>query len=498
MSVQSIHDEVGAVCGEDFGIGISYDAVRAGIARSIHELIAAGANENWPTTRDGVGISVYVDPARFNLVEAPGRQGFDLTVDFVVNLHVIGAPAKLLAEVDVSFSNSFVEVKARPEIGGKAGLVIKDRGVYSWKPRTPRPADFLANLVEAGFVVDAEPDEGEYLRFEFSAFTFQPDVFLRGLLDLAWIPPIREGLKTFRLMDPVKISYSDNYLLLHSEEVEFEDRPCPFGISSVRQISVSEVDANAAAGAGDRKEPAEQKFEVRFDRDLDPFADMAAARRNVGVLTENLGPSPVVYYYQKKNILDYSFSRVKPSVTYSDRNSFGPIYWYYGITAALKSLTLSFQQVAPSAAKIVLETPLRLLGQAGASIRIGCVDYRVLGVQCEGDIDPLRIAAAAGVTLSLNTATAEIFLTTTLEDARPTLRWTTGFGFPFDQIATKLINWIMRKEVRKFIGRPTDVLRVPLSDFLDLALNYDHNYARIQSHAKPDSLLLALDSAREG
>jgi len=32
----------------------------------------------------------------------------------------------------------------------------------------------------------------------------------------------------------------------------------------------------------------------------------------------------------------------------------------------------------------------------------------------------------------------------------------------------------------------------------NLALAYNHNYAQMESHAKPDTLLLALDVLREG
>ena len=94
--------------------------------------------------------------------------------------------------------------------------------------------------------------------------------------------------------------------------------------------------------------------------------------------------------------------------------------------------------------------------------------------------------------------TFELFLSTKLDAAKPTLRWSTGFGFPFDQIATKLVDWIMRKEVKKFLGRPTDGLRVSLSDFSDIAISLGLNYGYVETDARTDTFLVGLGLGEEG
>ncbi len=486
MAISDIHDQMEQACQDQFGFGVRYVFLLESFAYSISQMIALGVHQNWPTTRKEIFLSFDVDPANVALAENVATSNFDVDAKYDVILHLPNVPTDVITQYTVQFSGGTATVGIDPTIDNKLSLNLADRGIYNWKAQS-RPSDFLDKIKAAGFVDDdGNPDEQEFLRFEFALFTFQPDYFLSGLLDLIQFPVVREGLKTFRLGSPLNITFTPDYIAVHSENIEYEDRPCTFGISSASQISVLVSDEEIKKNTNTVFYSEEmENVAVTFDEKLD---EMRTFINEVNVNIGPFGEYPIVYYYRKNILYDYTFGKVKPSVTYSDRNRFGPFRWYYAITAALSHLAIAFQQISPTTAKLTLDVPLEMFGQAGASIRLGCVTYNVLNVACEGSVNPLTVEAEGGVNMN----THEVFLSTKLANANPRLRWSTGFGFPFDQIATKLINWILRKEFRKFIGRPTDILRVPLADISDVAISSDLQFGALGSDAKTDSLLIGL------
>ena len=377
MSLSSAHDQMESACGTHFGFGVAYEVLRATARRTISEMVAASANENWPTTRDGVAISIYLNPADFLLKENVNSQNFNLSIKYLVLLQLRDNVGDIISEVLVAYGDSLVGIAVDHEIGNKISLNVDDKGNYEWTVQN-RPGDFLQKLAAAGFVdANGDPDEQEYLRFEFGIFTFQPDFLLRAALDLTSFPPIREGLKTIKLANPIEIDMTKDYLAVHSENLLFDGPNCPFGISASRQINVLTEEGDIRSSnitIYDGSDP--DSAAVEFDKDLDPFIGMeGTARPNSSIVPNNA--YPVVYYYQERNIYEYTFGKVSPSVTYNDRNRFGPIHWYYGITAALKGVKIRFRQLSPTQAEIILDSPIRLFGQAGARIRIGCIDYNV-------------------------------------------------------------------------------------------------------------------------
>lgn len=73
-----------------------------------------------------------------------------------------------------------------------------------------------------------------------------------------------------------------------------------------------------------------------------------------------------------------------PAIFFSDSGDIGPVSWDYGVTVALRRLSL---QLLPAQVALRLDTNLVVDGQASARIKIGCVESHLGSVRMQAEID---------------------------------------------------------------------------------------------------------------
>ena len=96
-----------------------------------------------------------------------------------------------------------------------------------------------------------------------------------------------------------------------------------------------------------------------------------------------------VFLFTPLELLRFNFEEVRPAINKSESGYFGPIHWRYSVTAALKRMNLSLENIWPIEFKLSL--PNDVTGQAGAGIKIGCIRYEAFGAMFDGEIDPFDI-----------------------------------------------------------------------------------------------------------
>ncbi|MCF2221023.1 hypothetical protein H9Q08_17190 [Chryseobacterium sp. PS-8] len=96
-----------------------------------------------------------------------------------------------------------------------------------------------------------------------------------------------------------------------------------------------------------------------------------------------------VFLFTPIELLKINFNVVKPSITASDSDNYGPIYWRYSVNAAVKSVDLKLIQNWPI--EFRLSIPTEVTGQAGAGIKIGCIRYEATGAMFDGEVEPFDI-----------------------------------------------------------------------------------------------------------
>ena len=103
---------------------------------------------------------------------------------------------------------------------------------------------------------------------------------------------------------------------------------------------------------------------------------------------------------------------------------------------------------------------------------------------CEGTISPFKTKILGTI--------RNIFTDPTLAiegsldgTPNPKIRWTTGYGWPFDDIADWLIGDITKKELRKLSKRSIELFSKPLSEFGDVLDSSNLNVYRLESDADP-------------
>jgi hypothetical protein len=173
-----------------------------------------------------------------------------------------------------------------------------------------------------------------------------------------------------------------------------------------------------------------------------------------------------VFVYLPRLFMEHRFDGViKPSVTFSDRGSVGPIFWHYEASlppAAGGQLRITLEQVWPTEFKISL--PLAPFGSAGAGIQIGCVKFEVAGIHFDGRIDPFEVLFMIG----LDVSRLELYFESKLgrvEGHDFNFHHFPEMGFPLDQIADFLLGRVAEKVVNAQAGSTLNVTRFSLADF---------------------------------
>ncbi|MBB6329626.1 hypothetical protein HNP24_000576 [Chryseobacterium sediminis] len=171
-----------------------------------------------------------------------------------------------------------------------------------------------------------------------------------------------------------------------------------------------------------------------------------------------------IFLFTPINLLRVNFDVVKPSVTASDSGSFGPVYWHYSLTAAVKSLNLELSSSWPIEFKLSL--PTEVTGQAGAGIKIGCIRYEALGAMFDGQVDPFDISFK----IYLDWGSKQIVFISKIEEIKGhdfNFRTFPDLSFPISNIVDSILAKASENVITEQAGKILNVTRIPIAN-LDL------------------------------
>jgi len=171
-----------------------------------------------------------------------------------------------------------------------------------------------------------------------------------------------------------------------------------------------------------------------------------------------------IFLFTPINLLRVNFDVVKPSVTASDNGSFGPVYWHYSVTAAVKSINLDLTSSWPIEFKLSL--PTEVTGQAGAGIKIGCIRYEALGAMFDGQVDPFDISFK----IYLDWGSKQIVFISKIENIKGHdfhFRTFPDLSFPISNIIDSILAKASENVITEQAGKILNVTRIPIAN-LDL------------------------------
>jgi len=173
-----------------------------------------------------------------------------------------------------------------------------------------------------------------------------------------------------------------------------------------------------------------------------------------------------LFVYLPRVFMEHRLDGVaKPSVTFADEGSIGPIQWHYesAISPAHNaSLVISLVQIWPTEFKVSL--PLAVFGAAAAGVKIGCVYIEAASVGFDGVIDPFE----AYFKIGLDVSRSEIYFESKLGSVVAhdfQFRHSPPLGFPLDQIVDFIFARVAETIINHQAGTILNVTRFSLAEF---------------------------------
>jgi hypothetical protein len=181
-----------------------------------------------------------------------------------------------------------------------------------------------------------------------------------------------------------------------------------------------------------------------------------------------------VFLFTPIEMLKANFDIVKPSVTASDFDNFGPIYWRYSVTASVQSINLSLINNWPI--EFRLSIPTEVTGQAGAGVKIGCIRHEAAGAMFDGKIEPFDV----NFKIDLDPRTMQVIFVSKIENIKGKnfyFRTFPKLKFPI----TEIIDFILARAAEYVITEQADkilnVTRIPIAN-----LNILNKFAQISQN----------------
>jgi hypothetical protein len=168
-----------------------------------------------------------------------------------------------------------------------------------------------------------------------------------------------------------------------------------------------------------------------------------------------------IFLFTPIDLLRVNFDIVKPSVTASDTDNFGPIYWRYSVNAAVKSIALNLVNIWPIEFRLSL--PTEVTGQAGAGIKIGCIRYEAAGAMFDGEVDPFDI----NFKIYLDWASRQIVFISKIENIKGrnfSFRTFPSLEFPISEIIDFILGRASEYVITEQAGKILNVTRIPIAN----------------------------------
>ena len=168
-----------------------------------------------------------------------------------------------------------------------------------------------------------------------------------------------------------------------------------------------------------------------------------------------------VFLYTPLEVLKVNFDGiVKPAIGDNDRDSWGPFYYEWWVSAQLQSFELRLQRGFPITFKILV--PLEVHGQGGAGIKIGSVRYQVTGANFNGRVDPFEI----GFRIMLDWPRREILFESKIDNIRAHgFRFTASpLNFPLNKIFDVVLSKAAEAIINDQAGKILNSTRIPIAN----------------------------------
>lgn len=436
------------------GLGISFELINYEAAQSL-------AKKPWtlPIPLAGLEITLAVPQLTVTPDVKSGAVLVDVKAELVV--HLQGDVTQWVGRHTLEFVGGTTHPV---EAGGRIRLGAGNPGQYRYFS-SPRPLEFEKRLALAGVAADA------YNQFEVITLTYQTDSYFASVVSAIPIPQLPASLRGLRLASPLQFSLTVHYLVVFADQLVGAPGGCAFGGHAATSVSVQRRPGRGGRAALEIPQPTLA---------VEPNSTSASPFARPGLL----------WLLPRQQLVDYSFGRVKPSLTLSDSGTEFLISWQYAVTSALKGIGIGLGMNG-NRARVTMDAPIEVIAVAGAGITLGCIRKEILGVQAIGVVDPLRVVAEA----SLNAGTGEVVIQAWLDGATNVdVDWKSpNIPFPIDRLADFILDRIVHDKVTELVGRNVDVLRLQVSELANILAVGRLVPRSFESDALADTLLLAVD-----
>ncbi|WP_133256007.1 hypothetical protein [Rhodopseudomonas palustris] len=476
MTIASAHAEIRNLCDMKFGFGVSLDFLNLAVVSEIARIQSGPFLKNLPFPHPGLAVTCELSNNAVQITPQAGTVDFRIDAKLTIIIHLDKNPASFLSKDEIAFSGGQATIAPN---AADTRLVFAPGSQGKFTVALGNDPANLGTLLQQVGLVDAAgaPDFTKFNLLRTASLIMNDRSFFVYLVETLPFPDLLGTLTSFKPLPPLLLGTTSTHFVVYSENVQTPIPGCPIGGNAFHELEWTSLDSKTTAVSVKQSDAAIKT--VATDVADSKIPDKAARLTSANAF---------VYYFPKTVLFDYTFGKCKPSVTASDSGSYAGIQWYYAITAALKSVTVAFQGVSPTEGRLIVDIPFQVFGQAGASIKVGCIDYSIGNVACHGIVDPFQFEVLGGY----NKTRSEIYMTAAINKIDVELKWTTGLGFPIDQISSWLLNRVMDAQAEKVIGARIDIFRLPISDIFKLKA-YGYYASNFESNATSDSLLYALD-----
>ncbi|MEH2707454.1 hypothetical protein DXU06_22285 [Bradyrhizobium elkanii] len=346
-----------------FGFGVSFEFLQHAVDFEIQKVAQGSFLKNMPFPYSGLAVTAEIPSGSIKVRIAGGSTEFTVDAEIRIAIHIDGDRNAFLAEDVITYTNGKATVVPNPN-GTRLQYSAGAHGKFT-VTLGPNPANLDALLTQIGMVdSNGNPDVNQFNLLRTGALYTNFRTFFVFLVNSLPFPDLLGSLASFKPLQPLLVGSTSSHFIVYSENVELPGGLCPKGGSALHELSWTQRDNKTGTASFSQDNVAKGKV-------ADDILKSQTPNKDVKILNGNA----FLYYFPRKVLFDYTFGKLKPSVTFSDSGTFCGISWYFALTAALKGVTVSFTAVSPTEGRIVVDVPFQAFGQAGASITVGCVDY---------------------------------------------------------------------------------------------------------------------------
>lgn len=286
-------------------------------------------------------------------------------------------------------------------------------------------------------------------------------------LNLPDIFKIFNGVK-FGSNSKIGADSTGNLLMFTADStLNFQQCPTYNSTGQTRLQSIAKVDGNPIAYAIGETPTIDGKISVETVLSEDSPSSNYPVEHD----TERISTGDV-FLYTPIELLKVNFDFVKPSVTASDSDNFGPIYWRYSVTAAVSRIDLSLIRSWPI--EFRLSIPTEVTGQAGAGIKIGCIRYEAAGAMFDGVVDPFDV----NFKIDLDWESMQVIFVSRIENIKGkdfSFRTFPKLLFPISEIIDFILGRAAEYVITDQAEKILNVTRIPIAN-----LNILNKFAKIR------------------